>query len=426
MDMQEKISLTASRANLQRLALIRLILLVGAIAAALLGQGMSWMLPLTTVHLATLAVFALATALTYWRVQKLWPVTDVEYFCQLLFDLTIFTVLLYFSGGASNAFVPFYLVPITISAAILPWRYTWFIAGLSIAAYTMMLFFYQPVSGEHEHQATIGNFTTHIVGMWLNFTLSAGLITYFVVKMAKVHRDQESQLAQHREDQLRNEQIMAVATLAAGTAHELGTPLSTISVLLDEMADEASASVQQQQDLALLKQQIKRCKIILGDLVNTAEVHSKGERPLLAIDCYIEQVFEHWQVLHPQVSASLSICDRSDIPRIEVDATLEQAIKNLLNNAADACEQDIDVLLEWDREEVTLFIRDRGQGIPMVLADQLGQPFITTKGKGLGLGLFLSHATVLRYGGAIELYNHDQQGAVAELHLPIRDGVCRS
>jgi two-component system sensor histidine kinase RegB len=420
-------TLSPSTLNLQRLAIIRSLVLV-ALAGILFYVDNYSGLQLSYRPIAiTLVVLAVITASSLWRSQQSWPVTDYEFFLQLLLDLAGITVLLYLSGGATNPFVSYYLVPLCISALILPWKMTWTLTGLALAGYTLLLFYYQPLPdvmpdhSHHGHHETDDNLNLHVIGMWANFAVSALLITFFVVRMAKALREQDQRNAEDREDELRDEQILAVATLAAGTAHELGTPLSTATVLLDEMAQEyASADQALQADIQLLRQQVLSCRNTLNGLVKTADSHTRGERLPQAIDQFIEKLMEHWQVLRPQAQAEFHCLSSQPAPLLAVDSTLEQAITNLLNNAADACKQQIDIQLQWDDKNILLKIHDDGDGIPMEMADQLGKPFITTKGKGLGLGLFLTHATIKRYGGSIELYNHAQQGTVAELSLPIQ------
>ena len=417
------LSLTTSKANLRRLAMIRLIFITAVLIALAFAYQTSQPNLIQTVHLSTLSVYAALTLLTYWRLQQSWPVTDLEYFFQLLVDLTVLTVLLYFSGGASNPFVSYYLVPLTISAAILPWRFTWVIAGLSMTAYSLMLVYYQPALDIHpvvDHSSHINaGVNLHILGMWFTFTLSASLITYFVVKMAAALRQQEDQFVSNREDELRNEQILAVATLAAGTAHELGTPLSTMTILIDELEQEYQQPKQLGLDLRLLKKQIESCKHILQGLVITAEAHSHGKKTVVSISHYIEQLLDHWQVFRPNATFQLTLHDSVQSRQLHVDPTLEQAICNLLNNAADANDQMIDVTVQCLEDSALISIRDHGAGIPPQVAEQLGKPFVSTKGKGLGLGLFLSHATINRYGGSIELHNHADGGTLAELRLPL-------
>lgn len=414
-----RLPLTASAANLRRLVLIRTLVISGlllalAYTASLLDAPLSY-----SVLLSTLAVMATINIATYWRLQQPWPVTDPEYFSQLLIDVLGLSLLLYHSGGATNPFVSYYLVPLTISAAVLPWRYTWFIAGSSLTAYSLMLFYYQPLPDFSPHQHHQGGLNLHITGMWFNFAISTSLITYFVVKMASTLRKQQQQLNANREDELRDEQILAVATLAAGTAHELGTPLSTITLLLDELADEYSEQQALHSDLTVLQEQVQSCKRILQGLVATAETHSQGQQQQVKLSDYIQQLLDRWQVMRPQARFDYHQTSITPSPQLMVDSTLEQAIGNLLNNAADASPDPIDIELQWQPGQFGLSIRDHGPGIPMHIADQLGKPFVSTKGKGLGLGLFLSHATIARYGGTISLHNHPEGGTLAQLSLPI-------
>jgi two-component system sensor histidine kinase RegB len=123
--------------------------------------------------------------------------------------------------------------------------------------------------------------------------------------------------------------------------------------------------------------------------------------------------------MRPQASFEYSPGNAIDAPTLMVDSTLEQAIGNLLNNAADASEETLEIQLRWDKHEITLTIRDHGPGIALDIAEQIGKPFVSTKGKGLGLGLFLSHATIARHGGTITLHNHPDGGTVARLALPL-------
>lgn len=415
------LQLTASIANLRRLAIIRLILIFALIAGLIYIDPGHSPARFDTAHLSILAFMALVNMLTYWRLQQPWPVTDVEYFFQLLVDIGSFTWLLYFSGGASNPFVSYYLVPLTISAAVLPWRFTWVVAGLSLSAYTLLLFFYQPLpflQPAMDHSQHNNALNAHIVGMWISFALSTGLITYFVVKMANALRQQEISQAANRENELRDEQILAVATLAAGTAHELGTPLATMTVLVEELQQE----YQQQhltEDLSLLNTQLSSCKKILQNLVTTAEAHNHGQRQCLIFVEYMQRLLDHWQVLRPDANYHFSASEVCQTLTLEVDNTLDQAITNLLNNAADAKPDNVEVTIDGNENELIVMIQDYGEGIAPEIAEQLGKPFISTKGKGLGLGLFLSHATISRYHGSITLRSHKDGGTLATVVLPV-------
>ena len=110
-------------------------------------------------------------------------------------------------------------------------------------------------------------------------------------------------------------------------------------------------------------------------------------------------------------------------PRLTPPTDLTQALLNLLNNAADACPDDLEICVDWTATDICLSIRDHGPGVPLAIAEQLGKPFFTTKGKGFGLGLFLSQASVTRAGGTVKLYNHEDGGTLTELRLPRSYGV---
>jgi two-component system sensor histidine kinase RegB len=412
--------LTAAKTNLQRLALMRLIMIAGQLTAILFAYGWlhaelhySWLL--TIVLLATLA-----NALTFWRLRRPWPVTDVEFFGHMLLDVATLSVLLYLSGGATNPFVSYYLVPLSISAAVLGWRYTAGLALLCIGIYSLLLFVYQPLPAlfpQDYHAHGGGGINLHLFGMWCNFAISAALISFVVERMAATLREQQQKLNRHREQAMHSEQVLAVATLAAGTAHELGTPLATMTVLLDDMhSDEPTL----QADIELLRQQVASCRATLKNLVDTADSHQRRQYPAQPVDQLLAELLQRWQLLRPAARCELLIESPPPAPKLCVDDALRQAITNLLDNGADTDSGPLQLRLSWDHAEITLRIRDRGPGIDLAIAGQLGKAFVSNKkGKGLGLGLFLSSATAERYGGEIRLYNHPDGGTEAELRLPI-------
>jgi two-component system sensor histidine kinase RegB len=433
--------LTAAKTNLQRLALMRLVIVCALTGAMLYAGGwlpaeLAW-LPL----LAAVLALAGAATFTFWRLGRAWPVTDAELFAQLLFDMLALSALLYFTGGATNPFISYLLVPLSIAAAILPGGYTVALALTGVALYSILLFWYQPLAlfqpdantmpAEMQTHIAMGHIpapqstgrtvlNAHIFGMWFNFALSSALITYAVARMAATLREQQTELNRRREEALHNEQLLAIATLAAGTAHELGTPLSTMTVLLDDMhSDDAALN----DDIALLRQQVQTCRATLKKLVNTAETHQRQQRGTAPLTDALQRTLERWQVLRPNASHRLLIDTTGNTPAIVWDEALQQAVINLLNNAADTDSGPVEIHVGWDTQTITLRIRDRGPGIALDIVDQLGKPFVTTKGKGqnfgLGLGLFLSHATLERAGGDVRLFNHPQGGTEAVLRLPV-------
>lgn len=388
-------------------------------------RGFELDLPYRTISFILL-VIVLFNLATWIRLRQSWAVTPQEFFLQIVLDILGVSFLFYYSGGASNPFVFYYLVPLSISSATLPWRFTWGLSFLSVACYTLLLFHNVPIpdigplAGEHIHEEE-APLNAHILGMWFNFIVSAGLITFFVAKMSNALKHQRQQLNEYREDNLRDEQVLAVATLAAGTAHELGSPLTTMKLLLNEMDHDYRGNDALQKDLQVLKDQVDMCSRTLKDLVRRAEFKHAAVEPR-PVGEYCERIIERWLLLRPDVNADVSIqSEDRDLP-VRYHSTVEQAIINLLNNAADAARSEVKVTMEWSDDDFTITIVDDGDGIPEQIKQQLGQPFVTTKGKGLGLGLFLSNATIARYGGSMTLIAHEPRGTKLTITLPIPNG----
>lgn len=434
-EMNEPLIIAPQLRNLRRLAGLRVIEVfgqMGVIAIAVYGVGIA--LP-TASLLALTAGLALAAMFTWWRTRQPWPVTEAELAGHLLFDIGVLTGLLYFSGGSTNPFVTLYLIPLSIAAAMLPMIYTWVVAGATLVCYTGLLFLHLPLlqgpgsfaflarlfpggmSGEHDAHGAQADFNLHVLGMWFNFALSAVLIAWFVARMAQSLRERDQRLAAAREEALRNEQLVALGTLAAGAAHELGTPLSTMAVIASELERDHAQDAALGADLRLLRAQTERCKNILTSLTARAEVAT-----CFACEVYLRQLIEQWQLLRPQVKVSIHVAGTQPSPVLAVERTLDQALLNLLNNAADVSPQGIVLDGCWNAEKLTLEIRDHGPGISAAVAARAGEAFFTTKAPsgGLGIGLFLANATIERFGGTVNLFNWEGGGACVRVTLPLQ------
>lgn len=406
--------------NLRSLLIIRCIALLGQIGVLsyvlLVNRTTEDLLGMT----ASLIALAGLTAVSFWRSHQHWPVSDAEFLSQLLLDVLVWTALMYFTGGANNPFISYYIVPLVIAAAVLPWRYTWLVAVASLLAYSLLLYYYRPfpLFTPHAHMGH-GNGNVHVLGMWFNFLFSAGLITYFVVRMAAQLRRQETRAVAQREQRLRSDQVMAVASLAAGTAHELGTPMATMTILVDEMLANEKLDQQTREDCYLLQQQLQHCKNTLGDLTRTAELNTGDQSRVIPLDEFVRDTVERWAVRRPGISYQMRALDDHHEAAIEADSTLGQAFENLLNNGADAGSDRVEVSYRSDGATARVEVRDWGHGIPADMLEDIGKPIVRASRSGLGIGLLISHATVERYGGRIELRNAEDRGAIATLFLPL-------
>lgn len=409
--------LSASRQNLWRLTWIRLLVL--AAQASTLGFAyMSGLVILEWLPLLIFLTLSLSMCIvTGVRLRARWPVTELEFALHLAMDLFIHSGLLYYVGGSTNPFVAYYLVPLTISAATLPWLYSIVLSGLALSGYTALLIWYRPLhlQGEQVGELLI---TLHLFGMWLNFALSAAFITFFVTKMSETVREQDQLRAARREDNMRDQQLLAVATQAAGAAHELSTPLSTMSVLLSELRHAHNGEGELEDDLALLQEQVQLCKGTLQQLVRAAEADRRQAIAEQSVAQWLETSLDRWHLMRPEATYRYEIKGVGVAPTLMPPVDLSQALLNLLNNAADACPDNLLIRLHWDEQWMVITIRDYGAGVPLAIAEQLGKPFFTTKGKGFGLGLFLSQVSVIRAGGTVKLYNQEGGGTLTKLRLP--------
>jgi two-component system sensor histidine kinase RegB len=404
--------LSATRQNLWRLTFIR-ILVLAAQAGSVGVAYWTELLPLPWLSLViTLGLSMLLCAFTALRLRLTLPVTELEYAFQLACDLLIHSALLYYSGGSTNPFVSYYLVPLAIAAVTLPWVYSLILSGIALAAYSLLLVQFYPLE-----TFPMAREKMQVYGMWLSIALAAAVITFFAAKMAEELRRQEQLRAERREEGLRDQQLLAVATQAAGAAHELGTPLATMSVLIKEMRQDHSDPLLQE-DLAVLQDQVKLCKETLQNLVRAAEANRRLAVENQEVTFWLDEALNRWHLMRPEASYRFQRLGQGSVPRLAPPPDLTQALLNLLNNAADACPDDLEVRLDWDAQDMVISIRDHGPGVPAAIAESIGKPFFTTKGKGFGLGLFLSKASVTRAGGSVKLYSHEEGGTLTELRLP--------
>jgi len=253
---------------------------------------------------------------------------------------------LYFAGGATNPFAWFYLLPLMIAATVLSNGYTWAVAGLTTVCYSLLMVYYTPLHlGGNSHG---GGFELHVFGMWFGFMLSAGLVAYFVAGMANSLRDRDRNLAQAREQALRDERLVALGTLAAGAAHELGTPLGTMAIVTGDLLQEYPAENGNEPEsdlhekLEIIRSQIKRCKEALSIISASAgEAQSVSGEPV-AVDRYLEQLIAQWRTRRTAANLKCGFHGERPSPLILAENVLSQALTNILDNAADASPDFID------------------------------------------------------------------------------------
>lgn len=396
-----------------RLCVIRSILLIVLLAGSFwfhISEAMQFpSVPVFTI----LLVMVIVNALILLRLRNDTSVSEKEFFANLLLDVFFLTLLLYFTGGSTNPLVSYYLIPLIISAAILRPVYTWFLAFLSVGLYTLLLFHYQPLAlfNMTGHQAMSN---AHFLGMWVNFGFSALLISWFIVRMSGALKQQAQAIARNREAGLRDEQIISVASIAAATAHEMRTPLATMAVTVDEIDSECP---QLNDEMKLLAQQIARCDEVLRNLVSTTAKDS--EMVVTEVGELFDNLFDKWSLSRPEIKLDSVIGEHEARLKIQYDQSLQHALINLLNNAADASPEYVSMKVRALSGWLHITIEDRGPGIPADIAGSLGKKSISRKQGGLGLGVLLGQASIERLGGEVELVNKQEPGTRFEIRLPL-------
>lgn len=408
---------TAGRDHAQELLVLRSVIMAGEIVAIVLAM----LLLDLTVPLAAAGLFVGcqgALNAHVWRnLKRGRRMTARELSAQLIADIVILTAVLYFAGDTSNPFTDLFFVPLAFGAATLPWRYTLATTVAAITGHSLL-----EIAGETTIVPHSGpKHDLWQIGITVTDVLTATMITFVVFQVAARLRHHQHLLSRERERALNDRRLVELGAMATGAAHELGSPLSTMAVLATELRRSYAHLPQLCDDLRIMSTQIEACKESLSRMLTSAGQARAEGGGRVAIDAFLGRVFDRWQRLRPGIAVHLSCDGPQPAPEILADLALEQALLNLLNNAADATPSQLDVAVRWTGEQLTLRIDDDGHGLAPDDLAQLGRPFFTTKkpGEGNGLGLFLTATTVERLGGRFSLGPRPEGGARAEVVLPL-------
>lgn len=399
-----------SPAFLRLLIALRYVGVAGQIASiAISALWLELPLPLGAVAVPIGAWFAFNVATHVWaaRHHEMGQGTIV---LQLTADILALTGVLYCTGGPTNPFVSLYLLPVALGAIVLDRIRVTGLAVFAAAMYTLLLFRHIPLP----HAPLL-----HEYGMWVNFLVSAALLVAFLNHFIRVVDQQRRSLASARESALRDESVLGLGFLAAGTAHELNTPLATMGLVLDEWRSGVAPTAH---DIETMREQLARCRVHVRALAGMAKGLPDDAMGAQSARAFLERTIERWRLLRPGLDVDITF-DGTETGRLAVDATLPQAFANLLNNAADASSatgsSEVGVEARLDGDRLVVRVLDRGPGPASVRSDTADVP-----SRGLGLGLLISNATIERFGGSVRQFVRDGGGCVTEIELPLlRDGV---
>jgi two-component system, sensor histidine kinase RegB len=334
----------------------------------------------------------------------------------MAFDFVLLTALLHAAGGPSNPFTVLYLVHIALAAIVLRPSYAWALAALAAGCFAALFALPGQPRSMHAHHASHGpaEMNLHLQGMWFAFAVAAFVIAYFVTRVTHDLELQRREAALAQARALRNEKLASLATLAAGAAHELATPLATIAVVAKELERELSDG-SSAEDARLIRAEVDRCKHILEQMATDAGESAGEAFHEVSLEALVEQSLEGL------ADRSRVIVERTATSQLKVPrSVLSRALRGLVRNALQASTSPVTLRVEQRGDEVFFEVRDQGTGMaPEVLAN-VGEPFFTTKpaGQGMGLGVFLARALCDRLGGRFELSSVLGQGTRALVVLP--------
>jgi len=411
--------------NILLLVQLRWLAIVGQIVTIVLVQF--WLsIDLPVDQMASVVGFlVLLNIVRIARTRSAQSVSETAIFVDLLGDVLALTALLYLSGGALNPFVFIYLLQIIISTVLFRgWR-TWTIMVVTAICFAFLIFFHVPMELhlQSDHLPT----GLHVQGMYVSFLLVGGLLVLFVGRITRNLAARDARVAELRQQAVEEDHVVRMGLLASGAAHELGTPLTTLSVILNDwsLLPALNKDPNLLTDMGHLQSQLERCKTIVSGILASAG-EARGEGTIrTSLNEFFDDTAREWQATRG-VDALTYVNDFTpDVPII-IDLTLQQAIFNLLDNALEAFRSEIAMSVRRAGDDVLLTIEDDGPGFPDAVLNDVGKPYISTKDRpGAGLGLFLVTNVVRKLGGKATVSNAIPNGrARVSLLLPLNTIGC--
>ena len=407
--------------NIQWLARLRWAQITGQALTVLVGQFLTeGQLPITSLLLVISIglVSNLGVELYFFGDRKKGtsaparPVHEWQIALLMMLDVAILTGLLYLTGGPANPFGLLYVVQIALATVLLHARWPWLLTGLSFIGFGILLGWHRPLDIPEDNQA---------IGAWVALGVASAFVVHFLLRITAALAEREAELTQARGLAARQERLASLATMAAGAAHELSTPLGTVALAAKEL-ERALTKLDNAElagDARLIREQVGRCRAILEQMAQGAG--TVGES---VASCTVGQLLDEAFVgIRPGPTV------HRDVPAELVTASLRlpphavsQALRSLMTNAQDASPPGATVVVSARTDDQTLeiTIRDRGTGIPDEILARIGEPFFTTKapGRGMGLGLFLARAVIEGVGGSLEIDSAPGEGTEVSVLLP--------
>jgi two-component system sensor histidine kinase RegB len=409
----------AGHENMRLLIQLRWLAVLGqvtTIAFVALAFGIHLPLPHMLEVLSCLIAFNIASHLRWHEHRR---VTNAELFLALLVDVAALTFQLYLSGGLTNPFAFLYLMQIILSAVLLkPWS-SWAIAVVTLSCMAGLALFSEPLALPPDHGN--GLFSRYVEGTLICFLLNAGLTVFFITRISNNLRAGDALLADLRQRAAEEDHIVRMGLLASGAAHELGTPLATLSVILGDWRRMPEISQRQEllEDISEMEAQLQRCKsIVSGVLLSAGQARGESSAKT-TLNTFLDSVAEDWRKSRPVAAFEYRNLIEHDVP-VAFDSAIKQMLGNVLDNAFEVSPEWISLLVRREGDLLLMEVSDRGPGFPEWMLNQIGKPYQSTKGlPGRGLGLFFVVNVARKLGGRVSAGNRASGGATVTLSLPL-------
>jgi two-component system sensor histidine kinase RegB len=346
-------------------------------------------------------------------------VSNTELFIELLLDIAALTMQLYLSGGASNPFISLFLLQVILGAVLLEAWSVWVIVAVTSLAFVFLTTRYRDIAIPHAHAGDM--FNLHIQGMFICFLLAAVLLVFFITRIQHNLRARDARLANLHQRSVEENHIVRMGLLASGAAHELGTPLSTMSVILGDWQrlPAVQGNTDLSQEVGEMQVQVDRCKtIVSGILMSSGEARGEGT-VISSVNNFMDGIVAEWRrTRSPRRLDYVNAFGQDEA--IVSDAALKQIMFNVFDNALEASSDWLGIDVTRQRGDLIITVRDSGPGFSEAMLEGFGKPYQSSKGRpGGGLGLFLVVNVVRKLGGTASVANREEGGAQVILTLPL-------
>ena len=409
----------AGHQNMFQLVQLRWLAVAGQLATIMLTQlAFGIRLPMVSM-LGVLGGLVLLNAASLALLRFKGPITNEALFGALLLDVVALSAQLYLSGGATNPFVSLFLLQVVLGSVLLDRWSSWMLVIATSVAFALMTVFYRPIVLPPTINRSL--FALHVQGMWVCFALVAVLLVLFVSRINANLRTQDLRLADIQRQAVEEEHIVRIGMLASGAAHELGTPLSSLSVILGDWRhiDAIAHDPDLLRDVEDMQAEIQRCKAIVTSILMSSGDPRGEETRATTVRALFDRIVADWSGARDFNGIRFDDRFGEDVP-IAADVVLQQAVFNLLDNAAEVSPERIDVILGRADDALVLTVRDVGAGFAAEQLANLGNPYNSSKSElGRGLGLYLVGNVARKLGGSIVARNREDGGAELILRLPL-------